>query len=167
MFTHLNIKALLYGVFFLVLSACVSTGESSNQPSALRQALAAVKGHFDWRSEHNSHSYTDRQELRDVVLAQSPGAQRDDLPESVLAELVDCLDDSSPSASVFRDQPIPLGWVCYAALRGFVYHEETDEDGDIVQHWDGYPMFPASLQDMKAAKAAWQKVLIEKTYLSP
>ena len=167
MFTHLSIKPLLYGVFFLVLSACVSTGESSNHSSILKQALAAIDGHFGWRSEQNAHDYSKWEELIDTVLAQSPGAQRDNLPESVLAELVDCFDDTSPSASVLGDQPIPLGWVCYAALTGFIYHEETDEEGDIVQHWDGYPVFPASLQDMKAAKAAWQKVLIEKTYLSP
>jgi hypothetical protein len=36
-----------------------------------------------------------------------------------------------------------------------------------MQHWDGYPMLPVSQQNMKAAKAAWQKVLVEKTYLFP
>ncbi|MDR2924890.1 MAG: hypothetical protein LBU76_02920 [Azoarcus sp.] len=164
---HLNRKFLLCGVFFFVLSACMPTGELNNKSSAFKQSLAAVDGHFNWRSKSNTHDYSKWQELRSVVLAQSPSTQRNNLPENVLAELVDCFDDPSPSASTFRNNSAPLGWVCYAALTGFVYHEETNKEGDIVQHWDGYPIFPASPQNMKAAKAAWQKVIIEKTYLFP
>jgi len=168
MFIHLKSKLLLYGMFFLVLATgCMTTKEpDSNQSSALKQALATIEGRFGWRPEANAHDYSKWEELINAALAQSPGAERDNPPESLLAELVDCFDDSSPSSSIFRDQTIPLGWVCYAALTGLVYHEEVDENGDITR-WDGYPKFPASLQDMKAAKAAWQKVLIKKTYLAP
>jgi hypothetical protein len=87
---------------------CVCGG-FSNQSSTLKQVLAAVDGHFDWSYKSNTHDYSKWQELIDVVLAQSPGAQKSNLPESVLAELVDCFYDSSPSNSVFRDKPIPPG----------------------------------------------------------
>jgi hypothetical protein len=168
MFIRSSSKYLLCGLFFLAFfSGCSHRGESGIQSSALKQALAGIDGRFSWRSEANVHAYSKWQELTDAALAQSPGAQRENPPESVLAELVECLSDSSLSASVFGDRPIPLGWVCYAALTGLIYHEETDKEGDIVQHWDGYPKFPASPQDMEAAKVAWRKVLAEKAYLSP
>ena len=123
-----------------------------------------IDGSFGLRfGEPGFSNYSKRQELIDAALAQSPDAVRDDPLENLLTELIDCFDD--PSASVFQDQPVPLGWVCYSALTGLVYHEETDEEGDITQ-WDGDPEFPATLQNMNAAKAAWQKVLREKTYLS-
>jgi len=154
-------------LFLVLATGCMSTKEpSNNQSSALKQALAKIEGHFDWKPDANAHTYTKWEEIINAALAQSPSADRDNPPESLLAELVDCFDDSSPSSSIFRDQNIPLGWVCYAALTGLVYHEEIDEKGDITQ-WDGYPKFPATQQDMKAAKAAWQKVLIKKTYLTP
>ncbi|MDR1849447.1 MAG: hypothetical protein LBQ75_05350 [Zoogloeaceae bacterium] len=159
-------KIPLYGVLFCVLTACAATGVLNRQPSALKQAVAAVDGSFGLRFGRPSFSnYSKREKLIGIVLAQLPGTGRDDPPDNLLAELIDCFDDPSPSASVFQDQPVPLGWVCYSALTGLVYHEETDEEGDITE-WDGYPEFPATLQDMKAAKTAWQKVLREKTYLS-
>jgi len=146
--------------------------EPARQPSALMRALAKVDGRLERRSENNHRTYyTKRQELIDAALAQFPGAERDNPPEDLLAELVDCFDDLSDSN--FRmaylpyggDFHIPLGWVCHAALTGLVYHEEVEAEGDITR-WDGYPDFPATLREMKAAKAAWQKVLREKTYLS-
>jgi hypothetical protein len=168
MFHFLGCKILRYGVFILALSAvaCASSPTLSNggDLSMLKQSLAAIKGRFNWLPDHGYYEYSQRQELIDLVLAQTPGARRDHLSVETLSGLVDCLDDSSLSVSVFADKPVPVGWVCHATLTGFVYHEEVDADGDIVPDWAGYPSLPASPQDMRAAKSAWKKAISSKQY---
>ncbi|MDR2215101.1 MAG: hypothetical protein LBE59_04575 [Nevskiaceae bacterium] len=166
MFNRICAGLLFAAVLPFILAACGSAGSPGNPlagPLGIRQALAAIKGEFSSTPGRDGIRYSKQQDAVDTVLEQTPGARRDNLPEDVLAQLVDCLDDASPSSSVFADQPSPLGWVCYATLTGFVYHEETDEQGDITS-WAGYPELPASSQAMQTAKSAWQRVLADQTY---
>ena len=147
--------------------------------------LVEINGTFVQTYDQIGYVYSKRQELRNAVLAAGqknklPEITPTELPESMLAELVDCIDDVSLSSSVisfedrppppavYRDSPAPLGWVCHAALTAFVSHTMTNEDEITRQigrpHWIGYLHLPSSPTDMQAAKLAWQKVLAEKTY---
>jgi hypothetical protein len=170
---HFSCRTVLrYGIFILSLATIVGCASSFVLNSdldapTLKQSLAAFQGRFDTLPGHGEYQYSRRKELIDLVLAHTPGAQRDRLSAAILSELVDCLDDPSPSASMFGEQTVPVGWVCHAALTGFVYHEAVDADGDIAPAWVGYPSLPASPQDMQAAKSAWEKVISGKQYRFP
>jgi len=147
------------------VAGCFSAAKPDTvDPTKLRESLSATDGRFSWSPEQNHYVYSKRQALVDAVIAQTPNAARDRLPEGALAGLADCIDDASPSASVLADKPAPLGWVCHAALTSFIYHEEVDAEGDVVPNWAGYPALPATPSDMQAAKAAWQKVLQTRQY---
>jgi hypothetical protein len=152
--------------FILALTAC-SQSEKQDSPapaaSDLKQALSVIEGEFARYANQDGLYYTKQNEARDTVIALSPQMQGDTLPDNRIAELIDCIDDPSPSLSKFEGNFAPVGWVCHFTLRGFVIHEETDAEGDITS-WDGYPQFPASQQEMRAAKSAWQKVFADKTY---
>jgi hypothetical protein len=151
----------------VIAAGCASLGSGPAAPSvsAIRQALGKIDGEFSRLAWDDEYRYTRRGQAVQAVLAQTPGASRDDLPKAVLMELVDCLDDATPSASLYAQRPAPLGWVCHSALTSFVYHEEVDAEGDITG-WDGYPGFPATPQAMQAAKTAWREVLMRGTYLN-
>ncbi|GHU39982.1 hypothetical protein AGMMS50289_00790 [Betaproteobacteria bacterium] len=134
--------------------------------SSLKRALMQIEGRFDWQPDRNAYVYSRRVALGREVRFTLPFEKMEDerLPAEMLAELVDCLDDTSPSSSTLNDQPVPLGWVCHAALTAFINHEEVDAEGDIAPGWAGYPALPASPQTMSAAKTAWQKVITNKQY---
>jgi hypothetical protein len=161
-----NTRFLLCVAFILALTAC-SQSENQNSPapaaSDLKQALSVIEGEFLRYPNQDGLYYTKQQEARDTVIALSPQMQEDRLPDTRIAELIDCIDDPSPSLSKFEDNFAPVGWICHFTLRGFVIHEETDAEGDITS-WDGYLQFPASQQELRTAKSAWQKVFAEKTY---
>jgi hypothetical protein len=159
----------MFILMLVTVVACTESFAPDNEldPPTLKQSLAALQGRFDKLPDNDDYIYSRHQELIDIVLAHTPGARRDFLAAETLLEFVDCLDEQSPSASMFGNQTVPLGWVCHAALTGFVYHEEVDADGDIVPAWAGYPSFPPSRQEMQAAKSAWEKVIFEKQYRFP
>jgi uncharacterized protein YecT (DUF1311 family) len=150
----------------LELSASIRFREESQeiQVSTLRQTLAAVEGRFDWLPEQNTYDYTNRQELSAAAQSGISFSADFEMPAARLVELVDCLDDTTPSASTFNDQPAPLGWVCHAALTEFVYPEETGAKSNSALDWVGNLKLPASEQTMREVKAAWQQVIARGRY---
>lgn len=143
--------------------------------STLKWSLKKIEGRFDWLPEQNAYAYaytyaytySKPQELERSVHAHFPLAQQEEaqLPAALLAELVDCLDDTLPTESTFNDQPVPVGWLCHAALTKFIYPEVTAAGGDVAPDWAGNLKLPASPpQSMGEVKAAWRQVISSKQY---
>ena len=76
----------------------------------------------------------------------------------VVPALVNCLDDITPSKSELDGKPVAVGIVCYEALSNLVYYEPT------TATWAGYITPRATPQQMRAAKAAWTRVVADKAF---
>lgn len=87
--------------------------------------------------------------------------------ERVLTILVSCMDNETPTQTRLNGKPVMLGILCNRALLGFVaYRFPVDSSGDILEgHWPGYIEPDATLEELRAAKKAWQQALEEKNYL--
>jgi hypothetical protein len=86
-----------------------------------------------------------------------------DFKDEAVRRLVECLDASQPARATFRGAPVPLGAMCYEALRMTAYHEATDERGDVVPGWPGSIRSP-TLDQLRRAKAAWQDAVRRNAY---
>jgi hypothetical protein len=139
----------------LFLAACAG-GEGSVDLAA---RLAGVEGTFVAEGASVELDYSAPGALAAILAEQDT--------QTTLRSLVDCLDDTTPSASRLNGQPVPLGVVCFEALSRLAYHEPTDVDGDIAPSWDGWISPDATPAQLRRAKAAWQIVLAEKTYILP
>lgn len=145
--------ALLPGL--LALAACAGGAGSADLPAR----LAGVEGSFVVQSAFAQHNYSAPAAIGAIL------AGRD--TQSAIASLVNCLDDTSPSASRLNGQPVPVGVMCYEALTQLAYHEPADADGDVAASWDGWIAPDATPEQLRRAKAAWQTVLAQKTYILP
>ena len=80
-------------------------------------------------------------------------------PVAFLSELAACIDDETPSSVTLQGQRVPLGFLCYAALDRHVYHEETDENGDLIHTWPGDFVPSEGWARLPEVKAAWQAAI--------
>jgi hypothetical protein len=86
-------------------------------------------------------------------------------PERLVAALVECLDDPRPSSVTLDGRRVPLGMVCFEGLRQLAYYEPSSADGDIAADWEGHVEPGASIEELRRAKAAWQKVVDARAYI--
>lgn len=130
---------------------CRTAPESvaTSQRSALVQSLAEIKGAYVWRADLTRHDYSEKLQLEAIISA----GRRD----AMLASLIDCLDDTTASASTVDGKPVAVGLVCYQALSQLAYYEPTARTGDIAESWPGFLTPLASPDAMRAAKTAWKK----------
>lgn len=148
---------------FSALLLCLAAGCDSSQQSAspkgtdLEQALSAVEGRYTLRREQGKYSYSEKARLEEILSAQPR--------EAVVAKLVECLDNPSPSRSTLEGKPVALGIICYEALTQMVYYEPTAPNGDVAADWAGFLSPQASPEQMRAAKQAWIKVLESKAFI--
>jgi len=84
--------------------------------------------------------------------------------DQIVRDLVDCLDDATPSATTLKGDRVPVGVVCYEALSQIVYYEPTEPNGDIARWWPGHVEPTATLSQLQEAKRAWADVLKKKAY---
>lgn len=153
----MRIKSMFFGliaggVLLLSLAAC----QTSVNMSPLQTQLATLSGHYVWNSQEKMYVYTNPSGLDEI-------AQAYDL-ETLLPQLVSCMDNATPTQSTLNHEAVPLGVLCYQAITLLVYHEEVNEGGDLLD-WPGYIHLPASPADLKAAQEAWRKVISEKNYV--
>jgi hypothetical protein len=143
-------------VFFVILAAFGSVAGCDRRPQTLEDksdsvkgAVAQLKAVYTWRGDLNRYDYSAKVELDKILSARSP--------ESAVAALIECLDDTSASSSVLDGTPVSLGIVCYEGLSLLVYYEPTDAGGDVAANWPGFIFPQASTEDMRNAKAAWKR----------
>jgi hypothetical protein len=82
------------------------------------------------------------------------------LPDSALVRLVACLDRSEPATATVEESPVPLGVICYEALR-YGVRPTGFEDGE---DWPGFIAPTATSEGLAAARRAWQDVVAEGSY---
>lgn len=120
--------------------------------------LRKLPGSFQRIRPGGPHAFTGD---REIILAISA------FEDSAVVRLVDCLDDLEPATATLNGERVPMGVMCAEALRFTASYEATDEDGDIDATWPGYFNLPASPEELRAAKRAWQEVVREKRYMIP
>jgi len=81
--------------------------------------------------------------------------------DSAVARLVNCLDDTTASLATVEGRRVPLGVLCYEALRFTAYAEPEGIDSG---EWPGTVMPTATGSALRAAKAAWLEVVRQKGY---
>ena len=139
-------------------AACAGRrGNQSDGNPALIEALAAVQGRYHWREDLGRYEYSDKARLEELLAAE----RRDE----IVLVLVECLDDNSPSQSALDANRVPIGIVCYEALTQLVYHEPIEPGGDVAAAWPGHLSPRASPAELRRAKAAWRKVVRDKSYV--
>ena len=153
-----RVARVLIVVVLASLLAC--TNYSAAPPAGdadLRDTLSAVEGEFTWNDEVRQYVFSDKLRLDEIISSGNP--------ELVLAALVDCLDDLSPSASRLDGKKVAVGIICYEALTLLTYYEATAPGGDIARDWPGHISPTATGGELRAAKEAWSQVLKEDRYV--
>jgi hypothetical protein len=133
-----------------------SAGRTSRFDVTIRQ-LATLEGEFtsDWDFSG------DKTILRSVGALSDSGAVAD----TAVTHLAACIGRTELARATFRGRAIPLGVVCYAALRQLAYHEETDETGHLTPYWPGFLDTPGvTAEQLVAARRAWLKAAREGSY---
>ena len=83
--------------------------------------------------------------------------------DSAVVSLVACLGDEAPSRTTAALEPVPVGVLCYAALRRIAYYEWQVEP-EFKNGWPGDLRPTASIEQLRAARIAWTKVVRQKRY---
>ena len=134
----------------VVMTAVADTANGpASAPANLKVQIGELKGTFQWRPDLGHYEYSEQAALEEILAAGSANRSVD--------QLVDCLDDTAPSASTLDGKPVALGIVCYEALTQLVYYEPTAPNGDVDAHWSGYLSPRATVQEMRRAKVAWKR----------
>jgi hypothetical protein len=79
--------------------------------------------------------------------------------DSAVANLVECLGDTTQSATVYHGHRVAVGLVCYAALANVAY-TEVDDSGD----WPGAVLPSIDGRGLLKARDAWRVVVRDKAY---
>jgi hypothetical protein len=145
--------------FGFLLTLCIALGAfigCDRPPEAqitesddMKRAIAQLKGTYTWRGDLDRYDYSAKVKLDEIVSAKPP--------EYAVGNLIACLDDISPSASVLDAKTVPIGIICYEGLSLLAYYEPTEPNGDVSAHWPGLISPKASPDEMRNAKTAWQK----------
>jgi hypothetical protein len=139
----------------LAITACSPAPSAQSAATAVRAALSRVSASYEWNAASKRYRFFDKAALERLV------GSADD---QIVRDLVDCLDDGTPSATLLKRAPVPVGVVCYEALNQIVYYEPTEPSGDIAQRWRGHIDPTATLIQLQEAKRAWTEVLQKKAY---
>lgn len=146
---HIGLSVVIL-VWMMSLFGCDKSSRShASEADDLKGAIAQTKGAYTWRDDLGRYEYSEKVKLEEILSAKPP--------EYAVGILIECLDDTSASASVLGGKPVPVGIVCYEALTQLVYYEPTDPSGDVAAHWEGILSPDASPNEMRVAKVVWRK----------
>ena len=84
--------------------------------------------------------------------------------ENAVAPLVECLDRMDPAVATYKGAPVPMGFMCYQALRITATYEPTNAQGESDPAWPGILTAESKGPQLQAAKQAWTTVLRDKKY---
>lgn len=128
---------------FLVL-ALAAGAAAPLRAAALEEALLAFEGRFTWDAARQEYVFSDRPGLAALL---------EPVREAHLATLVACIDDPRPARTLLDGAPVPLGVLCYQAMRLVAYVEAAD--------WPGHVGPRATAAERRAAREAWETALAE------
>lgn len=83
--------------------------------------------------------------------------------DTAVVRLVACLDRTELAKATARGRPVPIGVMCYWALRRLAYYEWQGNPG-FPDKWPGEINPTATASDLRAAKEAWLRVVREGKY---
>ena len=147
---------LLVGGLALAVASCSSPPTTKSEPvPTLRSALAQVRGSYEWNDDLKKYVFSEQGAIEKLVDAAS---------DQTIRDLVNCLDDVSPSRTTLKGQPVPVGVICHQALSQIIYYEPTTTNGDLAGQWPGHLEPTATAADLAAAKSAWSDVVEKKAY---
>jgi hypothetical protein len=121
----------------------------------VRNALSRLAGRYEWNDDVRGYVFTDKSAIADIV---GEGG------DATIDELVECLDDGTPSATTVEGKRVSTGVLCREALGQIVYYESTGPNGDIAARWPGNIGPTATNEELAAAKRAWREVVTRKLY---
>lgn len=118
---------------------------------SLLKRLSAVRGEYRRVPPHDAWEFHGDKTLF-LAIAQ--------FGDSAVARLADCLDRETPSSTLLGKRRVPLGVICYEALRHTAYVEKPSDD----EPWVGDVSPTATVSQLKRAKAAWVRAIREHEY---
>jgi hypothetical protein len=129
-----------------------SRAQQAVQLEVLIDSLARLPGSFE-RTSLGTFSFRGDQSLFGSLHAYG---------QSAVTALVQCLDDSNAATATFQDSRVPIGYMCYTALKRIAYPTAHEDDtGD----WPGILLSPRpTAEQLAAAKKAWDKVVRSGAY---
>ncbi|MBI5750626.1 MAG: hypothetical protein HZA59_00590 [Hydrogenophilales bacterium] len=128
-----------------------------NEKTSISEALGNAGGQYVWDEETKRYRYSDKVRLDEIVTSENR--------QQALPILVACIDDESPTQTRLNGRPVMLGILCYQALTQIAYYEPTEPGGDISKSWPGHISPIATVNELRAAKKAWQQVLENKLFI--
>jgi hypothetical protein len=144
----------------MVLSLITGCNNESTRKSTwenpLVVSLGNVHGEYALNKESGACDYS-RKMAFDSIIRQFD-------QNTILDTLVNYMDDTTSSKSVFEGKPVMVGVLCYEALSLLIYYEPVDEKGDIAVSWQGFIKPGVTPDELKAAKEAWKQVLQSRTF---
>jgi hypothetical protein len=132
-----------------------ATESRDSEPSldSLVAELRRTSGSFE-RSSDGSWSFVGPDE----------GFKRfDAYRDRAVAKLAACIADTSKATARVDGRDAPLGVMCYWALRRIAYYE-WQTDPEFKDGWPGEIQPTASAAQLRAASAAWKRVIALKRY---
>ena len=129
----------------LVLAVALGAGAAAPlRAASLEEALLAFDGRFAWDAARQAHVFSDRPGLAALL---------EPAREDHLATLIACIDDPRRARALLDGAPVPLGVLCYQALRLVAYVE--------AENWPGHVAPNATPAERRAAREAWEAALAE------
>ena len=128
---------------------------NSEPAPTIRSSVARLRGSYAWNAELKRHVFSDPSAVEKVV---------ESATDSVIRDLVDCLDDVNPSQTTLNGKPVPVGVMCHQALSQIVYYEPVARSGDVAAKWPGHIEPTATAEALAAARRAWADVIAKKAY---
>jgi hypothetical protein len=143
-------------VFSLIIGCNNESSQKSKWKNPLIESIANFSGEYTLIKESGAFDYSLK------IALDSLTRQFDQ--NTILDTLVNYMDDTASSKSVYEGKPVMVGVLCFEALSLLIYYEPVDETGDIARDWKGFIKPGATPAELKTAKEAWKKVLQSKTF---
>jgi hypothetical protein len=132
-----------------------SAAAQQQDESTLTTALAKVGGAYEWNEELKRFVFSDKPAIDKLV---------EPATDATIRDLVQCLDDKTPSATTLKDEHVAVGVLCHEALGLIVYYEAAAPNGAPDANWPGYVEPTATAEELAAAKRAWSEVVERRAY---
>lgn len=160
-------REVLVAIMVVVVSGCSSP---EPQPGNEGQGVVSSIGSTDNRQDTLSSLIDQLRTMQGSFRPVGGGAwefsgNRRDLDafqhfgDRAVEKLVACLDRTDRTNTLVQGRLVPLGVLCFEALRYMAYHEAVDSLGDMDADWEGAILPTASFHDLRRARQAWDEVL--------
>jgi hypothetical protein len=147
-------------VFVLGVLGYATVPGAPSADTTVVERLGAMAGAFEYSTEDRRYAY------RGIAFWQALERLHEDegAIRQLVPLLVECMDNTSPSASTLSGAAVPHGMMCYWFLIHLVYHEPEGGSGSVDLNWPGFILPNAGYEQIQRAKATWLRVITEGRY---